>query len=121
MKNAAFITPIAPGTRGYYGPYLATIVGEVGDGTYVMRLPGGATVFDVPDLKPLPPKGTYYAREKEALKGGSFFRATGRKREAFAIYNLGDFVGFMKELPDESFPVILDKKTARDFLPMFLR
>jgi len=113
--------PLAPGTTGYHGTYPVTIVRHIAHGTYAMRLAGGEIIEDVPDLKPLPPKGTYYARGKEALKGGSFFRATGRKREAFAIYNLGDFVGFTATLPDEAFPVMLDAKTAKGFLPLFLR
>lgn len=112
---------LAPGTTGYHGPYPVTIVRHVAHGTYAMRLPGGEIIEDVPDLKPLPPKGTYYARGKEALKGGTFFRATARKCERFAVYNLGDFVGFVPGLLDEAFPVILDAKTAKGFLPMFLR
>ena len=114
-------TILAPGTTGYYGNYPATIIRHYAHGMYEMRVPGGETVADVADFKPLPPKNTYYAYGKEALSGGSFYRSTGRKRDAFAFYNLGDFVGFVKELPDHSFPIILDAKTAKDFLPYFLR
>jgi hypothetical protein len=112
---------LAPGTTGYYGTYPATIVSHYCENLYVLRLPGGTCCTDLPDFKPLPPKNTYYAYGKESLKNGTFYRSTGRKREAFACYNLGDFVGFVKELPDDSFPIILDRETAKDFLPYFLR
>lgn len=117
---AATPETLAPGTTGYYGTYPATIIRHYAHSLYEMRLPGGDTTADVADFKPLPPKNTYYAYGREALAGGSFYRSTGRKREAFAFYNLGDFVGFVKELPDHEFPVILDKKTASLYLPRFL-
>jgi hypothetical protein len=112
---------LAPGTTGYYGTYPATIIRHYAHNLYELRLPGGDCCTDLADFNPLPPKNTYYAYGLEALKGGSFYRSTGRKREAFAFYNLGDFVGFVKALPDHSFPIILDRETAKDFLPYFLR
>jgi hypothetical protein len=43
---------------------------------------------------------TYLARSIDGIRNGSLFRVTGRKRRnRFAHYINGDFVGFVNELP----------------------
>lgn len=43
---------------------------------------------------------TYFAQNETCMRNGSFYRFTGRKkRDRFAFYNLGDFVGFVNDLP----------------------
>ena len=43
---------------------------------------------------------TYFAQDQECLENGSFYRFTGRKKQRrFAHYILGDFHGFVDELP----------------------
>lgn len=62
----------------------------------------------------------FYARNMEALRNGSCFRSTGRKREAFAHYMNGDFMGFVHEIPD-SHPIRKYKREIKDDLPACMR
>jgi hypothetical protein len=46
-------------------------------------------------------KDTYFAQNEDCLRNGSFYRFTGRKKyNRFAFYILGDFHGFVDELPE---------------------
>jgi hypothetical protein len=58
---------------------------------------------------------TYLARSESGMENGSVLRVTGRKKEKFAIYILGDFHGFTNELP-EDYTFALPRKEARHVL-----
>ena len=66
----------------------------------------------VTDHKP----NTFISYSKSGMENGSCYRVTGRKKEKFAIYILGDFHGFTNELP-EDYVFCLPRKEAKKVLP----
>lgn len=57
----------------------------------------------------------YFFRDLSALRNGSCYRATGRKRRPFAHYINGDFIDFVTEIPEGL--IASPKKEIRHELP----
>jgi len=63
-------------------------------------------------------KNTYLTLNGIAsLKNGSFYRVTGRKKDAYAIYINGDFMGFTDKLPDPDEWQQWTRREAKKHLP----
>lgn len=63
-------------------------------------------------------KDTYFAQDEDCLRNGSFYRFTGRKRrDRFAHYILGDFHGYVNELPEGIEFEEWDRKSGYERLP----
>jgi hypothetical protein len=60
---------------------------------------------------------TYLATNEDALKNGSYFRVTGRKKfDRFAHYINGDFISFVNKLPN-GLNLQLQRKEAKKLIP----
>ena len=63
---------------------------------------------------------TFISYSEDGMRNGSVYRVTGRKREPYAMYNLGDFIGFTNEIPDD-YTFAMRYKDCKFILPACFR